>query len=98
MIRIDCPYCGERDHVEFVYGGDASGRFPDFSNVDADSWTEFVFFRDNPAGAHSEYWQHQNGCRQWLRVVRDTVTHRIQSVTPAREAFPSDGASAGQPP
>ena len=93
MIRIDCPYCGERDHVEFVYGGDATERFPDLSVVDSDSWTEFVFMRDNPAGAHKEYWQHQHGCRQWLRVERDTVTHKILSVTPARDAIgPGGGA------
>ncbi|NBQ83840.1 MAG: sarcosine oxidase subunit delta, partial [Alphaproteobacteria bacterium] len=23
MIRIDCPFCGLRDHSEFSYGGDA---------------------------------------------------------------------------
>jgi heterotetrameric sarcosine oxidase delta subunit len=86
MLRIACPYCGERDHVEFVYGGDANQRMPDLAQAETDPWVEFVFFRDNPRGAHSEYWQHQHGCRQWLRVVRDTVTHRIHSVTPAREA------------
>jgi sarcosine oxidase subunit delta len=93
MLRIDCPYCGERDHVEFVYGGDATQRFPSLSVTDCDPWTEFVFFRDNPQGTHKEYWQHQNGCRQWLKVVRDTVTHRIYSVTPARDGEASDGGA-----
>ena len=26
MIRITCPYCGERDYSEFAYGGDASRK------------------------------------------------------------------------
>lgn len=93
MLRIVCPYCGERDHVEFVYGGDATERFPDLSVADSGPWAEYVFVRDNPIGAHSEYWQHQNGCRQWLRVVRDTVTHQVYSVTPARDASGSDDAA-----
>jgi len=97
MLRIDCPYCGERDHVEFVYGGDATERFPSLSIAECDPWTEFVFFRDNPKGKHKEYWQHQNGCRQWLRVVRDTVTHQIYSVTPARDGFASDDAAKRDP-
>lgn len=93
MLRIVCPYCGERDHVEFVYGGAATARFPDLSIVDIAPWTEFVFFRDNPVGVHSEYWQHQNGCRQWLRVIRDTMTHQIHSVTPARDVSGSQDAA-----
>jgi len=24
-----------------------------------------------------EYWQHVAGCRRWLRIRRDTVTHEI---------------------
>ena len=28
MIRIKCPYCGERDHSEFSYGGDGSIIYP----------------------------------------------------------------------
>jgi len=85
MLQIVCPYCGERSHVEFVYGGDASQPYPDLNESDLERWTDFVFLRDNPKGAHAEYWQHQHGCRQWLRVVRDTVTHEIQSVAPARD-------------
>ena len=85
MLQIVCPYCGERDHVEFVYGGDANQPYPDIDDSDLDRWTEFVFVRENPKGAQSEYWQHQHGCRQWLFGVRDTVTHEINFVVPARD-------------
>ena len=84
MLRITCPYCGTRDHSEFLYGGDASIVRPDQSCDDMEIWYDFVFLRDNPRGRHTEYWQHVQGCRQWLRVERDTLTHEIFSVEPAR--------------
>ena len=28
MIRIPCPFCGERDHSEFTYGGDGTINYP----------------------------------------------------------------------
>ena len=90
MLRIPCPYCGLRDFTEFVYGGDASNRLPDLADDDVDRWVEHVLLRDNPVGLHAEHWQHQSGCRQWLRVVRNTVTHVIESVSPSRDYSWSD--------
>ena len=85
MLRIVCPYCGERDQVEYVYAGDATAAMPALADGDLDRWSDWVFVRDNPKGEHREYWQHAQGCRQWLRVVRDTVTHEVRAVTPARD-------------
>jgi heterotetrameric sarcosine oxidase delta subunit len=85
MLRIVCPYCGERDQVEYVYAGDATRQMPDLADADLDRWTDWVFARDNPKGEHHEYWQHVHGCRQWLHVARNTVTHEIVAVRPARE-------------
>ena len=70
MIRIKCPYCGERDHSEFTYGGDAS----------VSEWTKAIFFRENIRGIQKETWHHTNGCRLWLEVERSTITHEIKSV------------------
>ena len=39
MIRINCPYCGERDHSEFTYGGDASIKYPSLDASEKE-WTE----------------------------------------------------------
>ncbi len=39
--------------------------------------TDYVYLRDNPAGAHRELWYHGAGCRSWLVVARDTRTHQI---------------------
>ena len=44
-----------------------------------------VYMRDNPKGEHNEFWQHTLACRRWLVVRRNTVTHDILSVLPARE-------------
>jgi len=85
MLRIPCPFCGERDFVEFVYGDEGKRRFPDLADNDIDRWCDAVFIRDNPRGELHELWQHQHGCRQWLYVVRDTVTHEIRRVVPARD-------------
>lgn len=85
-MRIECPYCGLRDHSEFAYGGDATRRMPDLADNDFERWYDYVFLRDNPRGPNKEFWQHVHGCRQWLLVERDTLTHAVGSVTPARDA------------
>jgi len=82
MIRIKCSFCGERDHSEFTYGEDGSVRYPDLGAPMAD-WTNAVFERRNPDGVVPETWHHVHGCRMWLLVERDTMTHEIHSVRPA---------------
>ena len=81
MIRIKCPYCGERDHSEFIYGGDASIKYPALDASESE-WTEAIFFRENIRGIQKETWHHTNGCRLWLEVERSTITHEIKSVKP----------------
>ena len=49
MIRINCPYCGERDHSEFSYGGDASIKYPSLDSSEKE-WTNAIFFRKNIKG------------------------------------------------
>ena len=41
MIRINCPYCGERDHSEFSYGGDATINYPSLDASEKE-WTEAI--------------------------------------------------------
>jgi methylglutamate dehydrogenase subunit B len=98
-MRIDCCYCGLRGHEEFAYLGDASVRRPESDPAVAldegarQSWVDYVYLRDNPAGPHRELWQHVSGCRAWLVVTRDVRTHAILEVEPAREvALARDGA------
>ncbi|BCH05282.1 MULTISPECIES: sarcosine oxidase subunit delta [Mesorhizobium] len=84
MLQIKCPCCGPRDHDEFRYAGDASVGRPAHTDADFERWYRYVFVRENPAGAHREYWQHVMGCRQWLIVERNTVNHTILSVNFSR--------------
>ena len=48
MIRIDCPWCGMRDHSEFTYGGDGTLTRPDPETATLDDWNDYVYLRDNP--------------------------------------------------
>jgi sarcosine oxidase subunit delta len=82
MIRIHCPFCGERDHSEFSYGSDASVVYPPL-DAPAEEWHDALYLRENIRGLQVETWQHVNGCRMWLKVERDTLTHDIHAVTPA---------------
>ncbi len=81
VLLIRCPHCGARNEDEFVYGGDAGQRRPADPQAETDAaWLAFIYQRRNPKGEHLEWWFHQHGCRLWLRVTRDTVTHVISSV------------------
>jgi len=80
-MRIECPFCGERDASEFVYRGDAAIKRPDPSASEAaENFFAAVYLRENPAGPHDELWYHAFGCRMWLRVRRNTLTHEILAV------------------
>jgi len=84
MHRIDCPWCGIRDEAEFSYRGDATVKRPP-ADGDADGFYAFVYDRTNPKGWHVEWWHHVAGCRQFLKVLRHTVTHEIRAVAKATD-------------
>jgi methylglutamate dehydrogenase subunit B len=86
MLRIACPWCGERDEIEFRYRGDASRPRP-AADAGLDAFNTFVYLRDNPRGWHVEWWLHVGGCRQLLKVVRHTLTHEIHAVGCAQDAL-----------
>ena len=56
-MRIPCPHCGERDHGEFRYGGDATNPRPAHGTGDLKQWHDYYFLHDNKKGPHTEYWQ-----------------------------------------
>lgn len=90
MLRIPCPWCGERDYSEFRYGGDADKVRPAHGRTAAEgagaaAWHDHVFVFDNPKGPHQEYWQHVQGCRHWLVLERDTATNQVLGARPARD-------------
>jgi heterotetrameric sarcosine oxidase delta subunit len=86
-MRIPCPFCGARDIREFTYLGDASVVRPDPDGAGAlDRFVDYVYFRDNRAGPHREFWYHGSGCQSWLVVTRDTRSHEILDSEPASKA------------
>lgn len=94
-MRLPCPYCGERDHSEFVYRGDATVKRPDpAAKGSRKAFLEYVYLRDNPAGWHREYWYHESGCRLWIVVERNTATHEVRAAgqTRARRTQPDKAA------
>jgi methylglutamate dehydrogenase subunit B len=80
-MLISCPFCGRRESSEFAYRGDATLVRPEGENADEPTMYAYVYLRTNPAGLHEEHWYHTAGCRQWLRIRRDTRTHVILDVT-----------------
>ena len=93
MLRIECPWCGPRNEDEFSYGGDATLTRPG-DDASADAWYDYVYTRDNPAGKHTEHWQHINGCRAWITVERNTLTHEIYATAPASPNLPTNAKPA----
>ncbi|EJZ19361.1 sarcosine oxidase subunit delta (plasmid) [Rhizobium sp. Pop5] len=79
---ISCPHCGVRPKEEFSIRGDA-GLVRPAPDAGQDAWFDYVYLRDNPRGRHSEYWHHSSGCRRWLIVERDTITHAVHDVRDA---------------
>eukprot|EP01037_Dinobryon_pediforme_P031926 gene31926-36643_t len=71
---ITCPHCGARPTQEFSIRSDASLVRPEPAAPETD-WFAYVYLRDNPKGRHREHWQHVAGCRRWLIVERDTLSH-----------------------
>ena len=76
MLRIPCPWCGERDETEFRYRGDATRTRPP-GEADLATFSAYVYERDNAYGWHTEWWLHVGGCRSLLKVLRHTLTHEI---------------------
>ena len=98
MLRIPCPWCGDRDEPEFGYGGEAHVPYPaDPEALDDDAWSRYLFFRANPAGPFAERWVHAAGCRRWFNAVRDTRTNAFLSVYPVGSRRPEDAPATEVP-
>ena len=83
-MRLNCPHCGPRDLREFSYRG-AAKLIARPDGADMAAMVDYVHYRDNPAGPNAELWLHEYGCRAWLHVVRNTITHEVLSIDLARD-------------
>jgi sarcosine oxidase subunit delta len=76
-MRINCPNCGERDRREFYYQGDAVVLDRPAEDAGPHAWDDYLHNRDNPSGVTRDLWCHEAGCRAWIVVTRNTVTHDV---------------------
>ena len=81
---IACPHCGLRPREEFLVRGAHPGPRPD-PEAGAQAWHEWLHLPANPKGVTRELWRHSAGCRRWLVVERDVVSHQVHAVTDAAE-------------
>jgi heterotetrameric sarcosine oxidase delta subunit len=79
MLRIPCPWCGERAEIEFQNTGEVIARPPDPLALDDVAWSGYLFERANRKGFVRENWWHQHGCRQWFELERDTATNAFRA-------------------
>ncbi|WP_117191716.1 sarcosine oxidase subunit delta [Rhizobium terrae] len=87
---ITCPHCGARPKEEFSVRGAAMPARPSPMAKD-EAWHAYVYIRDNPKGRYQEYWHHAAGCRRWLVVDRDNLTHDVFGVTDAADFVQARG-------
>jgi sarcosine oxidase subunit delta len=98
MLLIDCPYCGRRPELEFVYGGEAHiARPAGTSDVTPRQWTDYLYARANTRGVHAERWRHTRGCGRFFNALRDTRTDQFIVTYKVGEARPSIAASQDSP-
>ena len=87
MMLIPCPHCGPRAQAEFTYERTLDSVVPLDAAPDAAMAT--LFTRTNPRGPDEEIWRHTFGCRAWIVMRRNRVTHEIEHVRAAGpEALP----------
>jgi sarcosine oxidase subunit delta len=97
MLLIECPYCGQRPELEFVYGGEAHITRPDAAAQLTDAqWTDYLYARGNTRGVHAERWRHTRGCGRFFNALRDTTTD--QFVVTYKVGAPRPGPASQVPP
>lgn len=72
-MLMTCPHCGARAAEEFAF----------VAAAEAAVWPQTIDIltrRDNPRGVSREIWRHAGGCRAFMRVERDTLTHDVHDV------------------
>jgi sarcosine oxidase subunit delta len=88
MLLIDCPYCGARPELEFVYGGEAHISRPVAAQVTIGQWSDYLYARTNARGVHAERWRHARGCGRFFNALRDTTTDQFVAIYKIAEARP----------
>ena len=81
---LSCPFCGPRPVDEYAYFGEVTTR--PTGSPSLRELTDYVYFRDNVAGVHREWW-FCRVCEDWFLAERHTVTNEVvRTWLPVREA------------
>jgi sarcosine oxidase subunit delta len=78
MYLIPCPHCGPRAQTEFAYER-TTDAIVDPAAPPAEA-IRALYTRANPMGQDEEIWRHTYGCRAWMVLTRDRMTHGIEAV------------------
>jgi sarcosine oxidase subunit delta len=88
---IPCPNCGPRPVEEFRCTGEVTVRPKESPTLR--QLAGYIYFRDNVAGTHREWWYHRHGCGLWFVAERDTRTNTVVSTElpkPPEAAAPAE--------
>lgn len=80
-VRIRCFHCGERDELEFTYGGPARIRLAP-SRATVLEWATHLRRAEGQEVLNFERWCHTFGCGEWFHIGRDIRTLEIRAVFP----------------
>jgi sarcosine oxidase subunit delta len=100
MKLMRCPLNGWRGVDEFAYGGEFS-EIPDPDVCDDQTWSAYVFMRENRRGPVAEWWFHIPSAF-WFVALRNTGTGEVidtctvQQWRERMEAVTSTTASSAQ--
>jgi heterotetrameric sarcosine oxidase delta subunit len=78
MMLIPCPHCGPRAAAEFTFERPVESIVP--LEATPDEAIQRLYTRENPRGPSLELWRHAYGCRGWIKLLRNTLTHEISDV------------------
>jgi sarcosine oxidase subunit delta len=79
MLLIECPWCGPRSELEFVYGGEAPAEPASSGTMSDADWAGQLYNRVNTKGLHAERWRHTHGCGCLFNALRDTRSDRFMA-------------------
>ena len=77
MILLNCPNCGQRNSLEFRYGGEYNPRPAKPLETSDTEWADYIYMRTNKSGVQKEWWYHRAGCGLWFLAERDTRSNEV---------------------
>jgi sarcosine oxidase subunit delta len=76
-MQLSCPFCGQRDEIEFFYAAEAGKLRPaPAAQASPEQWAGSLYFQNNPKGPSREVWVHLT-CGEYFTLTRDTITNAV---------------------